>query len=55
MQLDQYQHIKNINVSMGHQYLHSARWENKIVANLNIYGARAILLIFCDNQDTDYE
>ena len=27
----------------------------KIVAILHIYGARAIIILFCDNQDTKYD
>ena len=40
---------------MGQQYPHFTRWEKNIVEILHIYGARAILLLFYNNQDTEYK
>ena len=46
---------KYTNDSMGKQYLYSTRWEQNVVANIHIYVARAIFLLFYDNQDIRYE
>ena len=45
---------KNINVSIAQRYPYYTRME-KIVVILHINGARAILLLLCDHQDTEYE
>ena len=41
--------------SMGQLYPYSTRREKNIVANINVYGDRVILLLFCDHQDTKSE
>ena len=51
--LDQNSPIKNIKVSMGQQNLYFEIWEKYIVESLHIYGAGAILLLFCDHQYTE--
>ena len=43
---------KNIKGSILQLYPYSKRWEQTIVAFLYNYGARAIIIIFCDHQDT---
>ena len=48
-------HQEKIKGSMGQRYPYSTRWEQNMVASNHIYGARAIFLLFCDNQDTEYE
>ena len=40
---------------MGQLHPYSTIWEKNRVAILHIYGARAILLLFCDLQDTEFE
>ena len=40
---------------MGQLYPYSTRREKNIVANINVYGDRVILLLFCDHQDTKSE
>ena len=40
---------------MGQLYLHSTIREKNIVVILHIFGATAVLLIFCDYQDTESE
>ena len=45
----------NIEVSIGQKYLYHTRWEQNIVEILYIYGARAIYLLFYDNQGTESE
>ena len=44
---------KNIKCLMGQQYPYSASLEENIVVFIHIYGIRAILLLFCDHQDTE--
>ena len=51
----QYSSRKALKCSVGQQYPYSTRWEQNIVSILHIYGARAILLIFCDCQETGLE
>ena len=46
---------KNIKGSMVQQYPYPKRWEQNSVAIIHIYGARAILLLFYDNQETESE
>ena len=46
---------KNIKGSMGQQYPYSTIREKTIVIILNIYGDRAILLLFCVHHDTTSE
>ena len=46
---------KNIKVSMGQRYTYPTRWEKNVVTILHIYGARAVFLLFCYPQDTEYE
>ena len=46
---------KNTKGSMIQEYIPSKRREREIVAIINIYGAISISLLFCDNQDTEYE
>ena len=46
---------KNIKGSMGQTYPYSTRWKQNIVSILNIYEARAILLLFFYHQDTESE
>ena len=41
--------------SMIKWYPYSTRWEQNTVAIIHIYEARAIFLLICDNQDTEYE
>ena len=55
VQLDQYLPEKYLKGSMGQQYPHFTRWEKNIVEILHIYGARAVLLLFYNNQDTEYK
>ena len=38
---------------MGQQNLYFEIWEKYIVESLHIYGAGAILLLFCDHQYTE--
>ena len=38
---------------MGQLYSHSTEWEKKTAVILRIYGGRAILLLFYDEQDTE--
>ena len=45
----------NIKISNGQWYPYSIIWEQNIVVIIHIYGARAISLLFCDHQDTEYE
>ena len=40
---------------MEQKDLHSTIGDKNIVVTLNVYGARAIFLLFCDHQDTEYE
>ena len=40
---------------MGQLYPYYAKWVKTIVAILHIYGARDVLLLFCDHQDTESE
>ena len=40
---------------MGQQYSYSTMREENIVAIIHIYRARAIILLFGDNQDTESE
>ena len=40
---------------MGKLYQYPTRWENNIVAMIHIYGVRAVILLFLDNQDTESE
>ena len=40
---------------MEQQYTYPTRWEKNIVSIIHIYRARAILLLFYDCQDTEYE
>ena len=40
---------------MGQQYPSSTIWEREVVVILNIYGAKANFLLFCDHQDTESE
>ena len=40
---------------MGQQYTYLTRWEENMLVVLHMYGTRAIFLIFCDHQDTEYE
>ena len=40
---------------MGKLLSYSTIWEENIVEVLHIYGARAIFLHFCDQQDTELE
>ena len=40
---------------MGQWYTYSTKWEKYIVEILHIYGARAIFLLFYDDQDTESE
>ena len=44
---------KKIKVSMGQRCPYSTKWVLKVVVILHIYGARAIFLLFCNNQDTE--
>ena len=37
------------------RYPYSTRWEKAIVGVIHIYGYRAVLILFCDNQDTESE
>ena len=56
MEIDVFEPIlthKNIKWYVGQQYPYSTIWEQNIVSNIHIYGARAIFLLFCDNQDTE--
>ena len=46
---------KDIKGSMGKKYPYSTRWVKTIVGILHIYGALAILLLFCNHQDTEFE
>ena len=46
---------KNIKGYVGEWYTYSIIWEQNILAIIHIYGARDIFLLFCDNQDTEYE
>ena len=41
--------------SMGQQYPYSTRQDKNSVVILHIYGARAIILLFCDNQENKSE
>ena len=41
--------------SMGQLYPHSTKWEKYIVVILHIYGAKAILILFYDDQYTESE
>ena len=47
--------LKIIKGSMGQLYPCSTIWDKDIVAILNIYGSRAIFLLFCDHQDNESE
>ena len=40
---------------MGQLYSYPGRFEGKIVGIIHIHGARAILRLFCDRQETKYE
>ena len=40
---------------MGQRYPYPTRWGKQIVANIHIYGARAIFLPIYDNHDTESE
>ena len=40
---------------MGQQCTYSTIWEKNVVVILHIYGEIAILLLFCDHQDTESE
>ena len=40
---------------MRKQYLSSRKWEKTYVVIIHIYGSRDFFLIFCDNQDTEYD
>ena len=44
---------KNIRVCMGQQHPYHNRWEKNVASTNHIYGARAILLLFGDHQDTE--
>ena len=46
---------KNIKGSMGQLYPYSTKWVKNIVVIIHIYGATAILLLFCYHQDTEPE
>ena len=46
---------KNIKGTMGKEYLYYIRWGQNIVTTLHNYGARVILLLFCDHTDTESE
>ena len=53
-QLDEYSSIK-IKVSLGYRYTYPTIREKNIVAFLDIYGARAIFLLFWDHKDPESE
>ena len=40
---------------MGQWYPYCKKWDKNIVVILHSYGSTAILLIFCDHQDTESE
>ena len=40
---------------MGQGYPFPTRWVKNFLVVIHIYGARSILLIFCNHQDTEYE
>ena len=40
---------------MGQQYTYSKIWVENIMAIIHISGDSAIVLLFCDHQDTEYE
>ena len=40
---------------MGQWYSHSTKWDKYTVVIIHIYGARAIILLFNDDQDTEKE
>ena len=40
---------------MGQQYPYPTRWVKNVLVVIHIYGARAILLLFCNHQDTESE
>ena len=40
---------------VGQKYPYSTRWEQDIIGSLHIYGSCAIILLFCDNQDTEFK
>ena len=46
---------KNTKGYIGKLYTYSTIWEQNILANIHIYVARTIFLIFCDHQDTESE
>ena len=48
-------HPENIQGYTEQRYIYSTRWQKNIVVILHIYGARAILLLFCDHKDTESE
>ena len=50
--INSWEYIKK---SMGQLYPYSTRREKNIAANINVYGDRVILLLFCDHQDTKSE
>ena len=52
VKLDQCSHIKKSKAPWNN-YIHSPQDGGNIVVVLHIYGARAIFLLFCDNQDTE--
>ena len=40
---------------VGKKYPYSTRCEKNIMGSLHIYGSCAIILLFCDNQDTEFK
>ena len=51
--LNQYSSGKKLKISMIQRYPYSTRWEENIFEALHIYGARAVLMVFCDHQDNE--
>ena len=47
--------FKNIKGSMVKYYLYSKKWEKDMVVIIDVYGARAVLVLFCGHQDTKSE
>ena len=42
-------------MDLGDNYIYTLKWVENIVVVLHIYEARAIFVLFCDHQDTEYE
>ena len=46
---------KKTKVPMEKYYPYSTRWKKIILVIIHIYGAIAIFILFCVQQDTEYE